>query len=122
MKRPRETAAALPPPRAPLGAAEEEALDVEGGVALVEAAWGSAGARGLSAEGCSAAQLYATLGLGVGASSEALRRRWLVLSKLLHPDRVARSAGAGRVEGLARRAEEAFKLVARAYRILTGVP
>ena len=57
---------------------------------------------------------FTVLGLAAHAPQEAIRRRWLLLSRLLHPDRIARSTH-GVAETARRRAEEAYKNVARAY-------
>jgi hypothetical protein len=97
---------------------DEELEDVESAVEAVEkgCSLGGGGEAPRSSSPSSASLLFAALGLACSASSEALRKRWLLLSKLLHPDRVRRSS---KNEGLVARAEEAFKAVAHAYKTLS---
>ena len=61
---------------------------------------------------------YAALGLTAGTPQDAVRRRWHALSRLLHPDRVSRGVRSDDVD-IGARAEEAFKIVARAYEELS---
>jgi hypothetical protein len=119
---------------------DDELVDVETAVLVAETAlaYGSTeetaglrgggggglggGVLGAAASPLSAPLLYAALGLDVtSATSEGLRKRWLILSRLLHPDQVSRRCGEVGQEGLENRATEAFKVVTNAYRALKGV-
>jgi len=95
-------------------------VDVETAVLLTEVALGGSGLGGAGGElgGRDTNTLFAVLGLDSSASYESMRRRYLILSKLLHPDQVARKCEEGSEEVLRGRATEAFKLVANAYSIL----
>jgi DnaJ-class molecular chaperone len=58
---------------------------------------------------------YEKLGLTRTATSGEIRKRFLLLAKLLHPDKTAQRSGG---EDVAQAAEEAFKEVAKAYHAL----
>ena len=87
---------------------DKELQSFESAVEVVE--------KGVAFEG--AAKALAVLGLGgVEASAEAVRKRWLLLSRLLHPDKVRRVC---KIESSVKRAEDAFKACAAAYKALTA--
>ena len=99
----------------------DSALTLERAIALATMSASFHGQLGLLAPAASASAAVAGAGGGAGAGSGAadaavVRKRYLLLARLLHPDKVrAERAGA-----LAAQAEEAFKRVQTAYRSLTG--